>query len=642
MSALLATIVAITNSMGSVAVDTHGARVVSYVPVGGEEVFFASETGTGGMPLCWPWFAGLGPHGDSPRHGIARHREFEVVSTKRSGIATTLTLRLVSDDETRRLFPHDFALTVDVSLSDRLTVTLTGENTGGEPFEVTEALHPYFAVADSRKCRVEGIDAPECRLEDPVAGRTLSFADEGWKGRYVWRLDAKSHLSKTVTAIAPDDWRKFVCVESGTIRKEDAYTLKPGEKHVLSRTVRLSATHANARPIDLQTQIDDAAASGGGRVTVPPGEWLSKKAVHLKSNVELHLSEGATLVFPDDPEACLPAVRTSFAGIEFFGLSPLVYACGATNVALTGRGTTAPRMALWREWFDRNRPDSFENMRRLYEWGESDTPVEDRRFENPRTARLRPSCVEFERCRNVRIEDVRIRESPLWCIHLRLCEDVVVRGVDVRARGYNNDGIDINASRNVLVENCVLDQGDDGFVIKSGRDRDGRRVGVPCENVEIRNCVIKGGHTLLAVGSEVSGGIRNISLHDCVVDGDLMQQVVSVKTSDRKGAFVENVSVSNVLGRGSVRDVVAVRTDVDYQWGKYPARERIVTRIDGILVENVGVRSAQRLYRLSGDPRLPVRNVTIRNVRAGRCLKDSIVENIDRYELPDPSAHGSD
>ena len=102
-------------------------------------------------------------------------------------------------------------------------------------------------------------------------------------------------------------------------------------------------------------------------------------------------------------------------------------AYGATNVAVTGRGTIAPRMAVWRSWFEREqRPDVLENMRRLYEWGESDTPVEERRFEDLVAARLRPCCVEFERCRNVRLEGFRIRESPLWCVHLRLCEDVTV------------------------------------------------------------------------------------------------------------------------------------------------------------------------------------------------------------------------
>ncbi len=639
MTTIAAAIVALTNACGTVAVDLHGARVASYVPVGGEEVFFSSETGTGGMPICWPWFGGLGPSADSRRHGVARYCDFKVVETKNHSYCDKeLVLRLESSDETRRHFPHDFALTVSVRLNDRLTVKMTGENTGKEPFEVTEAFHPYFAVGDSQTCRVDGESSPECRLADVAGGNVFSSFGEGGAGWLVWRPNAESHLSKTVSAIAPDDWRKFICVEYGTFGKDRAYTLKPGESHTLVSTVNLALTHGNAKPVDLQAKIDAAAAAGGGKVVVPPGEWLAEKAVHLKSNVELHLAEGSLLTFPDDPKACMPVVRTSFGGIEFFGLSPLVYACGATNVAVTGKGTIAPRMAFWRGWFERElRPAALESMRRLYEWGENDVPVEERRFEDPVAARLRPSCVEFEGCRNVRLEDFRIRESPLWCVHLHRCEDVVVRGIDIKARGHNNDGIDVNASKNVLIENCTLDQGDDGFVIKSGRDRDGRRVGVPCENVEIRNCVINGGHTLLAVGSEISGGIRNISLHDCTVDGDL-SVVAIVKTSDRKGAFVENVSASNIVVRGNVRIVAAASTNVDYQWGKYPARERIVTRIDGFRVENVKAGAVGRVYQVKGDSRLPPANVVVRGIDAASCREPSVAENVGLgCDLPDPN-----
>ena len=246
---MIASILTLTNLCGSVSVDTCGARVVSYVPTGGSEVLFVSKTGTGGIPLCWPWFGGLGPTADSRRHGLARYRDFEIVSTNRIGNDTTLTLRLKSDAETRKLFPHDFTLTVSIRMNDRLTVTMTAENTGKTPFEVTEAFHPYFVVADQQKCCVDGIDAQECRLVDPVAGRTLSFTDEGGKGRYIWRPNEKSHLSKSVSPIAAEDWRRFICVENGTFRREDAYVLGPSEKHTLSRTIRLSPRSTTPSPL---------------------------------------------------------------------------------------------------------------------------------------------------------------------------------------------------------------------------------------------------------------------------------------------------------------------------------------------------------------------------------------------------------
>jgi glucose-6-phosphate 1-epimerase len=242
MISFFAAIVAMTNVCGVVSIDTHGARVVSYVPEGGEEVFFVSEKGTGGMPLCWPWFGSHGPYKDSRRHGIARYRDFEVVGAQRADNDSTLTLQLKSDNETRKLFPHDFTLTVKVRMNDRLTVSMIGENTGKEPFAATEALHPYFVVSDSEKCTVENVDSDEYRLVDPVRGRTFSFSDDGENGRHIWRPNPKSHLSKSVSPIGADDWRRFICVENGTFKKENAYTLNPGEIHTLTRVILLQST----------------------------------------------------------------------------------------------------------------------------------------------------------------------------------------------------------------------------------------------------------------------------------------------------------------------------------------------------------------------------------------------------------------
>ena len=380
----------------------------------------------------------------------------------------------------------------------------------------------------------------------------------------------------------------------------------------------------------IQERVDACAAAGGGRVVVAAGEWRTGP-IHLRSNVELHLAEGAKLVFSANPDDYRPLVRSSFSGIECLTLSPLVYAYGCTNVALTGKGTLAPEMDVWRVWFDRNTPEMFEAMGRLYAWGESDAPVESRRIADLPGARFRPCCVEFERCRNVRLEGFRVRESPLWTVHLRLCEDVHVQGLDLEATGHNNDGIDIDACRRVLVEDCTFLQGDDGIVIKSGRDRDGRRVGVPCEEVEIRNCTARGGHTLLAIGSEVSGGVRNITLHDCRATGPL-STLVFVKTSARKGAFIENVSVSHVTATALGGAVLAVATDTDYQWRKYPPRELIRTRIANLSVRDVCADSADVLYRLAGDPKLPVRGVTLENVRVGEVARgEGSVVNVEGF-----------
>ena len=407
----------------------------------------------------------------------------------------------------------------------------------------------------------------------------------------------------------------LLCASGGAAFGAEASQEQPRSWSIVDFGAKDDGTKATAA---FAAAIAAAHEAGGGRVDVPVGTWVTG-AIHLKSNVELHLDDRARVVFTDDLADYLPPVRTSFACLECWNYSPLLHGCGCTNVAVTGGGTFAPKMDLWRSWFNRNTPEMFAAMGTLYGWGESDEPLENRRLTEVPGAKFRPCCIEFNFCRNVRLRGFRVRESPCWTVHLRLCEDVHVDGLDIHACGPNNDGIDIDSSKRVLIENCRLVQGDDGFVIKSGRDRDGRRVGVPTEDVEIRNCTLGAGLTLLAVGSEVSGGIRNVCLHDCRTEGTVTT-LLMVKTSDRKGAYIENVVVSNVVAEGVSSVVASLRAGkkgVDYQWGEYPARERIVTRIDGFRVENVRCENVGRIYDITGDERLPARNVTLRDNAVG-------------------------
>ena len=135
-------------------------------------------------------------------------------------------------------------------------------------------------------------------------------------------------------------------------------------------------------------------------------------------------------------------------------------------------------------------------------------------------------------------------------------------------------------------------------------------------------------------GSEVACGVRNISLHDCRVEGTLKSSVAKIKTSDRKGAYVENIVVSNVVVSGTVGEIAGIYTDVDYQWGKYPPRERLLTRIDGFLVENVKAQSAKRVYHIHGDARLPAKNVRLKNIHVKSSDKPSTAENAELSVVP--------
>ena len=226
---------------------------------------------------------------------------------------------------------------------------------------------------------------------------------------------------------------------------------------------------------------------------------------------------------------------------------------------------------------------------------------------------LRPHLIHFNRCKNVLLDGFKIRESPFWTIHLFLCDGGIVRNLDVKAHGHNNDGIDIEMSRNLLVENCIFDQGDDAVVIKAGRNQDAWRLNSPSENIVIRNCTILEGHTMLGIGSEISGGIRNIYMHNCNAPKSV-RRFVFIKTNHRRGGFVKNIYVKDVQS-GQTQRLFEIDTDVLYQWkDSVPTYETRITEIEGIYIENVKCETTNAIYELKGDAEKPIKNVRIENI----------------------------
>ena len=366
--------------------------------------------------------------------------------------------------------------------------------------------------------------------------------------------------------------------------------------------------------------------SGGGRVIVPQGEWFTG-AIHLKSNVELHLEEGAKIVFSDDPADYLPAVHTTWEGVELKNYSPLVYAYCATNVAITGSGEFAPKMAHWRKWFSRP-PSHMAFTKALYGWCCRVSPLEERDATKMEGSNARPHLLQFNRSSNILLDGFKIRESPFWTIHLYHCENAVVRNLDVFAHGHNNDGIDIEMTRNVIVEDCRFDQGDDAVVLKAGRNQDAWALGRPTENVVVRNCEIVDGHVLLGVGSEMSGGVRNVYMHDCRMVGNALN-VFYMKTNERRGGFIENIYMKdctvNAIGKKPPFSVVGIETDVMYQWRNLPTVDVKVTKIRNIVAENVHANSAKHLLAVYGDKRDEVDGVTLKNVTCDNVTDERII-----------------
>ena len=383
---------------------------------------------------------------------------------------------------------------------------------------------------------------------------------------------------------------------------------------------RGSDTEANciaANTAAFSRAMEACAGAGGGRVVVPDGVWPSGP-IHFRSNCELHLADGATVQFSPRPEDFLPAVEVSWEGMECMNYSPMVYAYRCENIAISGGGKLTPTMDVWRVWFKRPKPH-MDALARLYDWAYKGTPVAERRMAEGEN-HLRPHMIHFNQCRNVRLEDFKIRNSPFWTIHLYRCDGALVRGLDVYAHGHNNDGIDLEMTRNCLVEDCTFDQGDDGVVIKSGRNHDAWRIGQPTENIVVRNCRVRNAHGLLVVGSEISGGIRNVYMHDCAMD-DKVMNLFYIKTNRRRGAFVKDIYMERVSANEMQR-AFAIDTDVLYQWKDLvPTYKDTVTAISDIYMRDVKCAVADGIYEINGDKDLPVSNVNISGVEVDTVRK---------------------
>lgn len=361
---------------------------------------------------------------------------------------------------------------------------------------------------------------------------------------------------------------------------------------------------------------------GGGKVVIPPGEWLTG-AIHLLGNVNLHVSTGATLKFSTTPTD-YPVVFTRWEGTECMNYSALIDAMDQENIAVTGSGTLDGQADLtnWWGWNDKKQKPARqqEARNRLAAMGESGVPVAERKFGEG--AFLRPNFIQFYRCRNVLIESVKIVRSPMWELHPVLSQNVTVRGVKISSHGPNNDGCDPESSRDVLIEDCLFDTGDDCIAIKSGRNNDGRRVNVPSENLIIRRCEMKDGHGGVVLGSEISGSVRNVFIEDCKMDSPNLDRALRFKSNAKRGGVLENVFMRNVK-IGHVGEAVLT---IDFLYeegakGEYPPTVRNV-QLDGISSED-----SPRVLHVRGFEGATIQGVSISNSTFRGLTDPDIVEH---------------
>jgi polygalacturonase len=294
----------------------------------------------------------------------------------------------------------------------------------------------------------------------------------------------------------------------------------------------------------IRDTIEECSKAGGGRVVVPAGNYLTGP-IQLKSNVDLYLAKDATIHFSTDPASYLPVVYTRFESTEVMNYSPFIYAFGQGNIAITGEGTLDGQAsaAPWYHW-KKSKADATE----LTKMGDSDVPVAQRVFGAGHE--LRPNFIQPYRCKNLLIEGIRIIDSPMWVITPTLCTNVTIRNVRVDTKGKtgnapNTDGCDPDSCADVLIEDCVFNTGDDCIAIKAGRNRDGRRVNVPCQNIIIRNCKFEAGHGGITAGSETSGGIQNVFAENCSFDSKSLLMGFRFKTNPVRGGFIKDINIRN-------------------------------------------------------------------------------------------------
>ncbi|TWT35956.1 Exo-poly-alpha-D-galacturonosidase precursor [Posidoniimonas corsicana] len=354
---------------------------------------------------------------------------------------------------------------------------------------------------------------------------------------------------------------------------------------------------------------------GGGRVVVPAGEFLTGP-IHLQSNVDFHVSDGAEIRFSDRIEDYLPPVLVRVGGIEIYNYSPLIYARGCKNVAITGKGKLNGNGRAWWEW-------AFQETREHFEMGERGVPVDKRVFAT-REHKIRPSFVCLFDCRNVLLEDFTISSGPNWTIHPVYCRNTTIRRVRVLTEGPNNDGIDPDSCVDVLIEDCMFDTGDDCVVLKSGYNQDGWRVGRPTENVVMRGCTSKRGHGGLVIGSEMSGGVRNVFMEDCQLDGT--DHAVRIKSRADRGGVIEHVYVRNLKVRDMQRDVIIINTAYAADTSQLAADAAPMLR--NMRFDNIHADGAPVGVVLYGMAKAPLRNLHFSN-SSFACQRGVVAKHIE-------------
>ena len=370
-------------------------------------------------------------------------------------------------------------------------------------------------------------------------------------------------------------------IKAPTFPEKDFLITKYGAK-----TTNSAAQNQKA----INKAIAACSKKGGGRVIVPSGTFATG-AITLLSHVNLVVEKDAVLKFAFEPDL-YPIVPTRWEGIDCRNLSPCIYAYKQTDIAVTGEGTIDGSGAndTWWPWNGNPRFGFKEGMisqrggsrARLLKNAEDGVPMDQRIF--TKEDGLRPQLINFYLCENILMENLTLLNSPFWVIHPLLSKNITVRGMKIINDGPNGDGCDPESCDGVLIENCFFNTGDDCIAIKSGRNNDGRLWDKPSENIIIRNCEMKNGHGGVVIGSEISGGCRNVYAENNVMDSPELERVVRIKTNTCRGGVIENINARNI--KVGVCKESVLKINLDYEPKEICCRGFVPT-VRNVNIENI-------------------------------------------------------
>lgn len=415
----------------------------------------------------------------------------------------------------------------------------------------------------------------------------------------------------------------------------------------------------------INNAIKVVSEKGGGKVVIPEGLWLTGPVV-LQNNVNLHVEKNALVLFSGDADL-YPLVRTSFEGLDMLRCQSPISAMNAENIAITGDGVLDGSGDSWRP-VKRNKMTDGQWKSLLKSGGVVDESgkvwypnegalkasiltgskekreISDSEWEGMKRW-LRPVLLSIVKSKRVLLEGVTFRNSPSWCLHPLSCEDLTLNGVKVFNPWYsqNGDALDVESCKNVVVTNSLFDAGDDAICIKSGKDADGRRRGEPCENVLVKNNTVLHGHGGFVVGSEMSGGVRNVYVADCTFIGTDVG--LRFKSTRGRGGVVENVYVDNINminipGDALIADLYyAVK---DAPGAPVPAVTEETPSFKNIHISNISCKGAGRAMFLNGLPEMPIENFSVRNMRITDAQKGAFINKVPGVTLENIEIEAAD